>query len=113
MDAQRLAIAQSCLQAAHDGSLTFPDIVGKLIEAGFEGYLVDYRRRTITYFLPDGDSAVLEAPAPASAEPVAAAFDQPGIAAQVKWAQANPPDYSYAAFCRNVTALGCAGYIVS
>ncbi len=40
-------------------------------------------------------------------------FDQPGIAAQIKWAQANPPDYSYATFCKNVKALGCAGYIVS
>jgi uncharacterized protein YbcV (DUF1398 family) len=106
MDAQRIAIAQSCLQAAYDGSLAFPQI-----EAGFEGYLVDYRRQATTYFLPDGDSVVLETPA--SAEAVAAAFDQPGIAAQIKWAQANPPDYSYAAFCRNVTALGCAGYIVS
>ena len=111
MDVRRIAIARSCLQAAHDGSLAFPEIVGKLIEAGFEGYLVDYRRRATTYFLPDGDSVVLENPI--SVEAVAAAFDQPGIAAQVRWAQANPPDYSYAAFCRKVTALGCAGYIVS
>ena len=44
---------------------------------------------------------------------VAAEFDQPGVAVQIKWAQANPPDYSYAAFCKNVKALGCAGYMVS
>lgn len=111
MDAQRIAVAENCLQAAYDGSLAFPDIVGRLIGAGFEGYLVDYRRHAATYFLPDGDSATLEMPA--SADAVAAAFDQAGIVSQIRWAQANPPDYSYAAFCRNVTALGCAGYLVS
>lgn len=39
--------------------------------------------------------------------------DGAGVASQVQWAQANPPDYSYKAFCRNAKALGCAGYIVS
>ena len=44
---------------------------------------------------------------------VAAQFDPAGVASQVKWAQANPPDYSYEAFCKNVKAFGCAGYMVS
>jgi uncharacterized protein YbcV (DUF1398 family) len=111
MDAQRITIAQDCLNAAYDKTMAFPDIVGTLIESGFEGYVVDYRRNTTTYFLPDGDSAVLENRQ--SEEAVAPQFDQPGVAAQVKWAQANPPEYSYLAFCKNVKRLGCAGYIVS
>ncbi len=111
MDAQLTAIAQDCLNAAYDKTMAFPEIVGALIGAGFEGYVVDYRRNTTTYFLPDGDSVVLENRR--SEGQVAAAFDQPGVAAQIKWAQANPPDYSYAAFCKNVKALGCAGYMVS
>lgn len=111
MDAQRMAVARNCLDGAHDGTVGFPEIVGRLVAAGFDGYAVDYRRNTTTYYLPDGESIVLENRATAS--PVAAVFDQPGIAAQIKWAQANPPDYSYAAFCRNVRAMGCAGYLVS
>jgi uncharacterized protein YbcV (DUF1398 family) len=111
MDAQRTTIAERCLNAAYDKTMTFPDIVGALIKAGFEGYIVDYRRNTTTYFLADGDSLVLENRP--SGNKVAAQFDQPGVAAQIKWAQANPPDYSYAAFCKNVKALGCAGYVVS
>ncbi len=111
MDAQHTIIAERCLNAAYDKTMTFPDIVGALIKAGFEGYIVDYRRNTTTYFLADGDNVVLENRP--SEEKVAAQFDQPGVAAQIKWAQANPPDYSYAAFCKNVRALGCAGYIVS
>lgn len=111
MDAQHTTIAERCLNAAYDKTMTFPDIVGALIKAGFEGYIVDYRSNTTTYFLADGDSLVLENRP--SGNKVAAQFDQPGVAAQIKWAQANPPDYSYAAFCKNVKALGCAGYVVS
>ena len=44
---------------------------------------------------------------------VAAQFDQPGVVAQIQWAQANPAQYSYAAFCKHVKARGCAGYVVS
>ncbi|MFT3732148.1 MAG: DUF1398 domain-containing protein [Hyphomicrobium sp.] len=111
MDAQQTSIAESCLNAAYDKTMAFPEIVGTLINAGFEGYVVDYRRNTTTYFLADGDGVTLENRS--SEEKVAAQFDQPGIVAQIRWAQANPPDYSYMAFCKNVKALGCAGYIVS
>jgi uncharacterized protein YbcV (DUF1398 family) len=111
MDAQRITIAERCLGAAYDKSMAFPEIVGTLIDAGFEGYVVDYRRGTTTYFLPDGDSVELENRA--SDGSVAARFDAASVANQVKWAQANPPDYSYAAFCNNVKAFGCAGYVVS
>ena len=111
MDAHLIDTARTCLDAAYDKTMSFPQIVGALMGAGFEGYVVDYRRNTTTYFLPDGESAVLENRA--SGAPVAERFDQDGVIAQIKWAQANPPDYSYAAFCKNVKALGCAGYIVS
>jgi uncharacterized protein YbcV (DUF1398 family) len=111
MDTQRTTIAQNCLDAAYDKTMAFPDIVGTLIKAGFEGYIVDYRRGTTTYFLPDGDS--IELKNRLAEGTVTAQFDPAGVAVQVKWAQANPPEYSYAAFCKNVKALGCAGYIVS
>lgn len=111
MDAPRTDIARRCLGAAYDKTMAFPEIVGTLMKAGFEGYVVDYRRNTTTYFAADGESVMLDNP-PAEGR-VAADFERAGLAAQVKWAQANPPDYSYAAFCKNVKALGCAGYFVS
>ncbi len=54
MDTQLVEIAQSCLSAAFDGTWDFPTIVRTLLAAGFEGYDVDYRRGTFTYFLPSG-----------------------------------------------------------
>ena len=111
MDAERTAIAQSCLNAAHDGSLSFPEIVGQLIAAGFEGYAVDYRSNTQTYYLPDGDSITLTMPA--SSGNIAAAFDASEVERVVRWAQVNPADYSYAAFSEQAKTAGCAGYLVS
>lgn len=111
MDAQRTAIAQTCLDAAHDGSLSFPEIVGKLLGAGFEGYLVDYRRNAQTYYLPDGDSVTMDMQR--ATGDVAAAFDAGEIERLVRWAQANPADYSYIAFSEKAKAAGCAGYLVS
>jgi uncharacterized protein YbcV (DUF1398 family) len=40
-------------------------------------------------------------------------FDSAELVALVRWAQANGPDYSYAAFCEKARAAGCAGYLVS
>jgi uncharacterized protein YbcV (DUF1398 family) len=111
MDAEQTAIAKTCLDAAHDGSLNFPEIVGKLIAAGFEGYTVDYRRNGQAFYLPNGDSVILEMQH--SAGSVASAFDAAEVERLVRWAQANPSDYSYVAFSERVKAAGCAGYLVS
>ncbi|MEJ8572678.1 DUF1398 domain-containing protein [Microbaculum marinum] len=111
MNAQQDAIARACLSAAHDGSMSFPEAVGALIAAGFEGYAVDYRCGTTTYYLPNGDSLVLESGGHGGA--VAERFDDDGVAACVREAQANAPGYTYPLFCEKVKASGCAGYLVS
>lgn len=112
MDAEKISVAETCLNAAHDGSLSFPEIVGTLIAAGFEGYAVDYRRNTQTFYVPSGDSIALDN-RPSSGGSVAAAFDAAEIGRLVRWAQANPSDYSYVAFSEKAKAAGCAGYLVS
>jgi uncharacterized protein YbcV (DUF1398 family) len=111
MNADRTSIAQTCLDAAHDGSLSFPEIIGTLLDAGFEGYAVDYRRNSQTFYLPEGDPIDLAVPPSAGA--IAAAFDGARVAALVRWAQANGTDYRYVGFCEQVKAAGCAGYLVS
>lgn len=111
MNAERIAIAKRCMDAAREGSLSFPEIVGELISAGFEGYTVDYRGNTQTYYLPDGDSVVLAMPTMPGA--VAEVFDAVAVGVLVRWAQADGPDYSYLAFSKQTKAAGCAGYLVS
>ncbi|OAH45411.1 hypothetical protein AX777_17540 [Sphingobium yanoikuyae] len=111
MDVERIAIAKACLNAAHDGRLSFPEIVRQLMDAGFEGYSVDYRRGCQTYYLPDGDNVELDMPHAAGS--IAATFDSAAVEALVRWAQANGPDYSYPGFSEKVRSAGCAGYLVS
>lgn len=111
MNAEKKRTAQTCLDAAHEGTKSFPEIVGILIEAGFEGYTVDYRRNSSTYYLPNGDSVELNMHA--TDGEIAVALNIDGIKAAIKEAQNNAADYSYEKFCEKVKINGCAGYYVS
>ena len=111
MDAETIVVAQACLDAAAGDRMSFPQIVGALIAAGFESYAVDFRRSSATYYLADGDSVELATQAVTT--PVAARFDAPAIQAAIGEAQQMVPGYSYRGFCEKVAAAGCAGYLVS
>lgn len=111
MDVRLKTVAESCLNGAYQRTMSFPQIIGVLAENGFDGYLVDYRRDTTTYYLADGDSVTLEGHA--TQTPVAPAFDASGVAGAIRAAQANGPDYSYKGFSETVKGFGCAGYLVS
>lgn len=111
MNDRMRATAEACIAEAERDTMTFPQIVGRLMAEGFESYAVDFRRSTATYFAPGGDSLVL--PIHAAATPVAPAFDPDRIKAAIGEAQRQVPGYSYKGFCRKVADAGCAGYIVS
>jgi uncharacterized protein YbcV (DUF1398 family) len=104
-------IAQTCLDGAENNTMTFPEIVGTLMQAGFESYVIDYRRSTATYFSPDGDSVAL--PTQHGSSPIAATLDTTAVKSAIKEAQQLVPGYTYVGFCGKVMAAGCAGYIVS
>jgi uncharacterized protein YbcV (DUF1398 family) len=91
--------------------MIFPQIVGTLIREGFESYLIDFRRATATYYLPDGGS--LELPTHRIDVPIAPGFDAALIRAAIGEAQQLVPGYSYRGFCAKAASAGCAGYIVS
>ena len=44
------ATIQQLARATLDGSMPFPEIVGRLFEEGVEYYLVDYRSRQFTFY---------------------------------------------------------------
>ena len=111
MNENLTAIAERSLSAAYEGSMDFPSIVRMLLEAGFEGYDIDYRRATATYFLPSGDSITV--PAPKTDGTVAAEFNASQVERAIREAQAKAPGYTYAGFCTKAKAAGCAGYMVS
>jgi uncharacterized protein YbcV (DUF1398 family) len=111
MDDQSKQVAERCLHGAQDDSMTFPQIIGKLINDGFESYTVDYRRSTATYYRPDGDS--VELPMHSHAVAIAEAFDAGAVKAAIKEAQQLLHGYTYEGFCKKVMSAGCVGYMVS
>jgi uncharacterized protein YbcV (DUF1398 family) len=111
MDAQMKTLAQTCLEAAETGAMTFPQIVSVLSEGGFESYVVDYRRSTTTYYAADGESVELRGPE--TAGEVAPRLDPEPLGAAIREAQTLAPGYTYLGFCRKAKLAGCAAYIVS
>ncbi len=111
MNEHLVATAQKCLDAAYGATMDFPTIVRSLIETGFEGYDVDYRQATSTYFHTSGE--VVQLGMPKSHVPIAADFNAHDVEAAVREAQNKAPGYTYAGFCDKVKTAGCAGYMVS
>lgn len=103
-------IARSTLEGTESGTQTFPESVRLLMEAGFDGYAVDFRCATRTYYMPDGQAITLQT---ATTEPVAERFDATAIKTAIGEAQAMVPGYTYEGFCAKVARAGCAGYVVS
>lgn len=111
MNAEQTTCARACLSGSENNSMTFPEIVGKLIEAGFESYAVDFRRGMATYYLPSGESVEFSMHAEEAA--VSARFDAARLQSAIVEAQTLAPGYTYEGFCRKAKAAGWAGYLVS
>lgn len=103
-------VARTCLEGAESGVMTFPRIVGALVEAGLDGYAIDLRRATATYYRPDGEAIELQA---TRTIPVAERFDAAVVKEALREAQSLVPGYTYQGFCAKVARAGCAGYLVS
>jgi uncharacterized protein YbcV (DUF1398 family) len=111
MDNRKKSIAEACLKGAEDNTMTFPQVVGTLMQEGFESYAIDFRRAVATYYMPNGDS--VELPSRGLDASVAPYFDAVGVQAAIKEAQQLVPGYTYLGFCKKVASAGCAGYLVS
>jgi hypothetical protein len=91
--------------------MDFPGIVGLLAAEGFDGYLVDFRAGTVTYYLAAGDDTTLKANR--RHVPVPVLFDAVEVAEAIGEAQRKVPGYTYGGFSDRVMAAGCAGSLVS
>lgn len=101
-------IMEECASGALSGELTFPEIVGRLMDVGVERYHADYSRQEITYYLPDGSSHLVSLPHPPHA--TAFEFSSSAVAAAVQQSQRN--EHTYADFIRKTMTAGCVGYFV-
>lgn len=111
MNDRALAIATACLKSAEENTKTFPEILAILSNEGFEGYEIDFRRGSATYYTTEGGCIVLESHK--LGQPIAPAFDTPALQAAIREAQQKVQGYTYLGFCKKASAAGCASYVVS
>lgn len=102
-------VVTECTQRSDQSSMTFPEVVARLMEAGVERYHADLMRAEKTYYLPDGASFVT--PCHAIEAATADAFSADGVSAAVRAIQRGEIDY--AEFCRRIAQSGCVDYVVS
>lgn len=109
--AQLQQTAATCIAGATSGAMSFPDVVRSLSDAGFEGYQIDLRTGTATYYTPAGEAWTLRGDQPPAAP--APRFDTPAVVEAIREAQRGDAGYTYAGFCEKIAAAGCVGYLVS
>jgi uncharacterized protein YbcV (DUF1398 family) len=109
MDTKVKAVVHECTKASGEERISFGEVVMKLVEAGVERYHADLVRSQTTYYLPNGDTEVVQAH---TIEVVpATAFTAEGVQAAVRAIQAGT--IKYRTFCQRVLEAGCVGYIAS
>tara|TARA_R110000787_G_scaffold187146_7_gene299064 strand:+ start:8305 stop:8712 length:408 start_codon:yes stop_codon:yes gene_type:complete len=100
-------VVTSLAKATLDGSMPFPQIVGKLIAEGVEYYHVDYAAKSFTFYSESGSS--ITAPLPFEGLPlVSEDFDSKALKAAVLDSQLN--SQKFRAFCERAIRAGVQGY---
>jgi len=102
-----VAVLHECSRRSHDGTISFPEVVGKLIGAGVESYHADYYRGEKTYYLPSGESHVEPLAAPTA---IATEFTAGDVVEALRAIQRREIDY--VEFLGRTAVAGCVGYIV-
>ena len=92
--------------ATQQGKLTFPQVVKGLLEVGVESYLVDFAVKQKTHYLADGTAHTV--PMILDPGPIAAEFDNAGLVAAIRGAQADT--VRYPEFVKRSTSAGVIGY---
>lgn len=90
-----------------EGSISFPEVVGRLLDAGVEYYHVDYVGRKKTFYSAGGDAVVTAIPYE-GLPPVAAEFSVPEVRADILDSQRH--GQAYRDFTRRAMAAGVQGY---
>jgi uncharacterized protein YbcV (DUF1398 family) len=94
-------------RATLDGTLSFPEVVGQLLQAGVEYYHVDYAGLRKTFYSASGDTAVTTIHYE-GLPPVAADFDAAALRADILDSQRN--GQKYRDFTRRAMQAGVQGY---
>ncbi|HEY1721983.1 MAG TPA: DUF1398 family protein [Magnetospirillaceae bacterium] len=91
------------------GDQSFGQIVKELMAAGVERYHQDFVRAERVYYMPNGETEVVQHHLLATTPPDT--FSEPDVIAPLRAVQAGT--IKYIEFCEQIAAAGCVGYMVS
>lgn len=100
-------ILNSLAKATLNGSVPFPQIVGKLIDEGVEYYHVDYAAYTFTFYSNAG-STVTASLLFTDLPPVSKSFDATALKAAILDSQQHGQKFKV--FCERAMQAGVSGY---
>ena len=109
-DHKRAITNASSLDGAESNTMSFPEIVAKLMQEGFEGYAIDFRRARAIYICPTAIASKrrrTSSIAPSRRLLTRHAFKPPSKK-RSNLCRATP-----FGFCKKAALAGCAGYVVS
>lgn len=99
---------EKCAHESHEGLLTFPEVLGRLVEVGVESYCVDYRNQSTIYHLSSNEAVSVSMTMPAIA--ISNSFNQEAVVLAICGAQSDA--VRYPEFLKLTMSAGCVGYIV-
>ena len=108
MKQEIIAVMHECAIRSDAGTITFPEVAGKLAGAGVEWYHTDLYRAEHTYYMPNAESHI--EPMDPLPVPVAEEFSDAGVDAAVRSIQRG--EIKYDEFVRRIMSAGCNGYFV-
>jgi uncharacterized protein YbcV (DUF1398 family) len=102
------SLIQDTARRTLDGTLSFPEVVGQLLDAGVEYYHVDYVARRQSFYAADGIAAVTTAIDYPDLPAIAADFDAGAVKAAILDSQRH--GQKYRDFTRRAMTAGVQGY---
>ncbi|HTV06946.1 MAG TPA: hypothetical protein VME86_16370 [Acidobacteriaceae bacterium] len=109
IDTKSIEVLEECSRRSAGESITFPEVVQKLITVGVEFYYADLYQHTKTYYFPSGEAYTTQSPELPN-HPVSDRFSAEGVSAAVKMIQRG--EIQYREFLRLIRAAGTASYAV-
>jgi uncharacterized protein YbcV (DUF1398 family) len=101
-------VVEQCAHDSYAGTISFGEVVQRLMRVGVESYRADYRVPSTTYYKPNGDTYTVALHAP-DVE-IAQDFNAPAVQSAIRGAQSG--EVKYPEFLIQTMAAGCIGYMV-
>ena len=87
IDQNTKAVIEDCAKQSHDGLLTFPEVLGRLVGVGVQSYFVDYRLASTTYYL--NSHQAYQIPTEMPALPIPHSFNKIEVVSAIRGAQSD------------------------